>query len=172
MNAARTEVVLDTNVAVVSNGKTEQAGLDCEENCVAALTRIRESQILLVDDRNLIRDEYMRNLDMSGQPGPGDAFFRWLWRNKDNERHCRKVAITPNDERGFDEFPDDPDLAGFDADDRKFAAVAIAAGSAPKILNASDTDWRDYRQELRRHGVDVDFLCPALMQPQPPRPSP
>lgn len=167
MSEARTEVVLDTNVAVVSNGKTEQAGADCEKNCVATLRRIRESQILLVDDRNLIRDEYMRNLNMSGQPGPGDRFLQWFWYNQENKERCRKVAITPNDERGFDEFPDDPDLAKFDPDDRKFAAVAIAAGSAPKVLNASDTDWRDYRQELRRHGVEVDFICPALMRRRP-----
>ena len=167
MSAARTEVVLDTNVAVVSNGnETEQAGLDCVENCGAALTRIRESQILLVDDRGSIFAEYRNRLSPSGQPGIGDAFFKFIWENQANERHCRKVAITPNGERGFDEFPDDPDLAGFDSDDRKFAAVAIAAGSAPKILNAADRrSWWIYRQELRRHGVEVDFLCPDLMQP-------
>lgn len=103
---------------------------------------------------------------MPRQPGPGDRFLQWLWRNQADERHCRKVAITPNDERGFDEFPDDPSLNGFDMDDRKFAAVAIAAGSSPKILNAADRrSWWEYRDELRQHGVEVDFLCPALMQP-------
>ena len=165
MTTMRAEVVLDANVAVVSNGKTEQAGLDCEENCVAALRRIVESQILLVDDLNLIRDEYMRNLSLSGQPGPGDRFLQWLWYNQADERHCRKVKITPNDKRGFDEFPDDPSLDGFDPDDRKFAAVAIAAGSSPKILNAADRrSWWKYRQELRRHGVEIEFLCKDLME--------
>ena len=161
------EVVLDTNVAMVSNGATSQAGLACRVACIEALEDLMESRRLLLDDQNLIIQEYSNTLNRSTQPGPGDRFLQWLWRNKDNEHHCRKVSITPNDERGFDEFPDDPDLTGFDWDDRKFAAVAIAAGSAPKILNASDTDWRDYRQELRRHGVDVDFLCPDLMRRRP-----
>lgn len=164
MRETKEEVVLDTNVAVVSNGKTEQASLDCESNCIAAIRRVRESKILLVDDRGLILDEYMRNLNMSGQPGLGDAFFRFVWDNQANERHCKQIAVTPNDERGFAEFPSDPRLSAFDWDDRKFVAVAIASGSAPKILNASDTDWRDHRQALERHGVAIEFLCPELMQ--------
>ena len=147
MNAARTEVVLDTNVAVVSNGdETEQAELDCVENCVAVLSQSMLHSRFLLDESNLILEEYRDRLSPSGQPGIGDAFFKFIWENQANERHCRKVAITPNEERGFDEFPDDPSLDGFDRDDRKFAAVAIAAGSAPKIINASDTDWRNYRQ--------------------------
>ena len=164
MSSAKEEVVLDTNVAVVSNGDAEQAGWDCVANCAAAIRSVIESQRLLVDELGLILDEYMRNLNISGQPGLGDAFFKWIWDNQANERHCRKVKATPNSERGFDEFPDDPSLAKFDMDDRKFVAVAIASGSAPKILNASDTDWRDYRQELGRHGVEIEFLCPELMR--------
>ena len=165
MSEAKEEVVLDTNVVRVSNGEASQASQGCVDNCNETLTRIRESQRLLVDDRWLILDEYTgipRNL--SGQPGLGDFFVKWIWDNKDNERHCRKVKVTPNAERGFDEFPDDSSLAKFDMDDRKFVAVAIASGSAPKILNASDTDWRDYRQELGRHGVEIEFICPELMR--------
>ena len=46
--------------------------------------------------------------------------------NKD--QRCDLVPITPiNDsENEFEEFPDDPVLEGFDPDDRKFIAVAIA----------------------------------------------
>ena len=164
MSAAKEEVVLDTNVAVVSNGKTAQASWDCVDSCIAAIRHVQESQILLLDDRGLILDEYRRNFNMSGQPGLGDAFFTFIWNNQANERHCRKVAATPNAERGFAEFPDDPSLAKFDMDDRKFVAVAIASGSAPKILNASDTDWRNHRQALERNGVEIEFLCPELME--------
>lgn len=164
MSEAKEEVVLDTNVAVVSNDQTSQASLDCVDNCNKTLERIKESQILLLDDRGLILDEYRRNFNMSGQPGPGDAFFTFIWNNQANKRHCKQIAVTPNDERGFDEFPSDPRLSTFDWDDRKFVAVAIASGSAPKILNASDTDWRDHRQALERNGVEIDFICPDLMR--------
>ena len=163
MIGAKEEVVLDTNVAVVSNGKTEQASWDCVDNCISAIRRVQESQILLLDDRGLILHEYMRNLNMSGQPGLGDAFFKFVWENQANERHCKQIAATPNAERGFAEFPSDPRLSAFDWDDRKFVAVAIARGSSPKILNASDTDWRDHRQALERHGVAIEFICPELM---------
>ena len=165
MNEAKEEVVLDTNVVRVSNGEASQAGQGCVDNCNETLIRIRESQRLLLDDSGLILDEYTgRPRNLSVQPGLGDFFVKWIWDNKDNERHCRIVKATPNAERGFDEFPDDPSLAKFDMDDRKFVAVAIASGSAPKILNASDTDWRDHRQELGRHGVEIEFLCPELME--------
>ena len=172
MSAAKEEVVLDTNVVRVSNGEATQASQDCVDNCNETLIRIRESQRLLLDDSGLILDEYTgRPRNLSGQPGLGDFFVKWIWDNKDNERHCRKVKVTPNAERGFDEFPDDPRLSNFDRDDRKFVAVAIASGSAPKILNASDTDWWIHRQELGRHGVEIEFLCPDLMErPRPPSP--
>lgn len=73
------------------------------------------------------------------------------------------MTLTPDPDRGFREFPDDPELAGFDWDDRKFVAVALAVGADPAILNASDTDWWLGREGLERHGVQVVFLCPELM---------
>jgi hypothetical protein len=119
-----------------------------------------------VDAGGLIFGEYRGNLKPSGQPGPGDAFFKWLWNNQGNLRHCRQIAITPVDRegRGFAEFPDDPALAGFDRADRMFVATALASGEHPPILNATDTDWWDYREALNRQGVEVRFLCPELMK--------
>lgn len=156
--------MLDTNVAVVANGRTPQAGDDCVEACITTLVELREHHRVLVDDRGLIFDEYRRRLSPSGQPGLGDAFFKWLWDNQGNPDHCRQVRITPTkDGRGFDEFPDDPALADFDPSDRKFVAVALASEGSPPILNASDTDWWNHREALSRHGVEVRFLCPELM---------
>ena len=163
MTSSQTEVVIDTNVAVVANGKTEQAGPGCILNCIVRLRQVRDEYRVLLDSRNLILEEYLRNLNLSGQPGLGDAFFKWLFDNQANPEHCRRIAVNLQADRGFEEFPDDPSLSGFDQDDRKFVAVAVASGTGPTILNASDTDWWDYRHELRRYGVEVDFLCPELM---------
>ena len=156
---------MDTNVAVVANGKAEQADPKCVSTCIDTLRQIiqDEKYVILLDDKSLIFDEYLKNLSLSGQPGSGDAFFRWLWWNQLNERHCRQVPIPPHDERGFEDFPDDRDLASFDRDDRKFVAVAVASKSSPRVLNAVDRDWGDYREPLCRHGVEVKFLCPDLM---------
>jgi hypothetical protein len=156
---------MDTNVAVVANGKASHAGDGCVRTCIDSLVAIRERQRLLLDDQGLILREYRRHLSPSGQPGPGDAFFKWLWNNQSNPRHCRQVQVTPaGDPWLFDEFPQDSSLASFDPSDRKFVAVAIASQERPPILNASDADWWEHREALRRHGIQIRFLCPELMQ--------
>ena len=162
----RAAVVMDTNVAVVANGKTPQAGNKCVETCINTLIKIRDHHRVLLDEQGLILDEYRRRLSPSGQPGPGDAFFKWLWDNQGHLDHCRQIPITPlkSGARSFEEFPDDPDLARFDAADRKFVAIAIASGERPPILNASDTDWWEHRVALNRHGIEIGFLCPELME--------
>lgn len=156
--------MVDTNVPLVANGKAEQADLECEVACVRKLIQIQSEQRTLLDDTMLIMGEYRRNLSQSGQPGVGDAFFKWLWENQANEQHCRTVPLTVHADRGFVEFPDDARLSSFDLSDRKFVAVALASGTDPQVLNASDTDWWHDRQTLAEHGIQIVFLCPELMQ--------
>ena len=160
-------VVVDTNVAVVANGHHEAAGSACIKACITALIEARQ-QLILVDDGFRIFTEYRHLLSHSGQPGVGDAFFKWLWDNQANPDHCRQVAITAigSNDVNFAEFPTDTELSTFDTADRKFVAVALASGLNPTILNASDTDWWNFREPLARNGVAVEFLCPELMQYQ------
>ena len=154
------EVVVDTNVAKVANGETEQASPNCVTRCIDQLLDIRQHFHVVLDQGGKILEEYERSLEFSG-PNSGDEFFRWLWNHQGT--HSRKVPITEHPRRGFENFPDEPDLHGFDRDDRKFVAVALASGTDPEILNASDTDWWNYREPLERHGVKIKFLCPELM---------
>ena len=158
------EVIVDTNVAVVANGFTQQASDECVERCVAELECIVNGCVVVLDSGGLILEEYQKKLNFSGHPGAGDSFFKWLFFNQANPEHCRKVAITPHADHGFEEFPDDPTLANFDRDDRKFIAVALASKINPPILNASDTDWWNYLDTLKQHGIEVSFLCPELMK--------
>lgn len=158
------EVVVDTNVAVVANGLAEQANDGCVERCGDELERIIDGCVVVLDSDGLILDEYQKILNFSGQPGVGDFFFKWLFFNQANPDHCRKVAITPHADRGFEEFPDDSALTNFDRDDRKFIAVALASQTTPPILNASDTDWWNHLNALKQHGIEVSFLCPELME--------
>lgn len=158
-------VVIDTNVIVVANNKSEHAGLNCFNACVNALETAKNRRTVLVDSGMTILDEYRRHGCLSGQPGLGDAFIKWLWNNQGNTRFCKHIDITPkvDDDEDFEEFPNDPDLTGFDRSDRKFVAVALASSCNPKILNATDSDWWNYRGHLVRHGVIIDFLCPDLV---------
>jgi len=155
-------VVVDTNVLVVANGNHEPAQAQCIGACIDALATARTGRVV-IDDAQVILTEYRRHCSFSGQPGVGDALFKWLWQRQADPRHCLVVHITPHPKRGFAEFPADEQLAKFDRSDRKLAAVALAAGDAPPILNASDTDWWLARHALEAHGLSVKFLCPELM---------
>ena len=159
-------VVIDTNVAIVANGGHQAASGQCIGACIDALLAAR-GDVVLVDDGQEILAEYKDNLSFAGQPGVGDAFFKWLWNNQANPSCCRKIVITPCDPRGdleFEEFPNDPALSRFDRSDRKFVAVALTSGESPPILNASDSDWWIHKEALERNGVILRFLCPELMK--------
>jgi hypothetical protein len=159
-------VVIDTNVLVVANKESEQAGPDHVIACVNALLKTQLQQIVAIDSKNRILNEYFYHANRSGQPGMGDAFAKWLFENQGHLERCELVDITPktNDPEDFVEFPDDPDLAAFDRSDRKFVAVSLASKNKPKILNATDSDWWIFRYPLKKHGVIVKFLCPDLMK--------
>lgn len=161
MNKA--EVVVDTNVLVVANGKTEQASPKCQAACNQEIKQLQAERRTLLDETGYIFEEYRKNLDGDDQTELGTEFFFWLWDNQYNPKHCRKVPITVHSDCGFEEFPNDPRLSNFDSDDRKFVAVALASQSDPQVLNATDTDWWAHRKALEENGVDVVFLCPELM---------
>lgn len=158
-------VAVDTNAAIAANGKSPQASLSCVQACQTRLYLVRSRQRVLIDEGGLVLDEYRRHLSPRGQPGLGDAFFKWLWDNQANLQVCRRVSISPISDplRAFAEFPDDPDLKGFDRSDQKFVAVVLASRQRAAILDATDTDWWSFREALLRHGIQVEFLCLELM---------
>ena len=167
-----TAFVVDTNVPVVANGRSEQADPDCVLACIDALASIVDGGIVVLDDAMLILSEYLANLRLAGQPGPGDAFLKWLWSVQADSRHCERVHVSSRQgaEDDFEEFPSDPALDDFDRSDRKFVAVALASRHEPSVLNAVDSDWWGYGRPLRRHGIRIRNLCPHIApgRAQPP----
>ena len=163
-------VVLDTNVALVANGAADQADAACVQTCLEQLQAIKgdakDNCELLLDDVGLILDEYLKQKPHGFPQGAGDAFLVWVYDNQANPMHVGVVPVTPlmDDPRGFAEFPEDPDLASFDNDDRKFVAVALASKKSPTVLNATDSDWWHHREALTRNGVRMNFLCEHLMK--------
>lgn len=159
--------VVDTNVPVVANDRSSQASPECVIACVQKIQAIQTQHILVLDSDYEIFGEYKVNLSPAGQPGVGDAFFKWLLTNQANPKHCEYVKITPIEDNSgltFTEFPNqDNALVGFDLSDRKFAAVALAHPDRPPVVNAVDTDWWHYKQALENHGLEIEFLCPAEM---------
>lgn len=156
-------VVVDTNVLATADGRATHAGTRCRQTCVDRLVRIRQFDALVLDRIRLILDEYHRNVGSDRQQ-PGFAFVIWAETNQYNLNRCHLVSVHALAESGqLEDFPIDPDLASFDPSDRKFVAVALGSGLDPPILNATDTDWWDFREPLERHGVKIELLCPELM---------
>ncbi len=164
--------IIDTNVPIVANNRiSAQATMPCVLACIQQLRDIMTKQIVAIDDQWRILREYGHKINASGQPGAGDAFYKWLLSNQANPRHCQRVHITPletsSDGNDFAEFPNDPELANFDRSDRKFVAVALAHPDKPPIVNATDSDWQHHQAILATHGVKIVFLCPIPTRSQP-----
>lgn len=157
--------VIDTNVPIGANGRSH-ADPACVIACIDALTIVRYRGVIVLDDAMLILQEYLDHLSLSGEPGPGDAFMKWVWNVQADEHLCERVLLTPcyrNGAETFTEFPDDPDLADFDQSDRKFAAAALASARNPTVLNALDSDWAKSYHALVRNGLVIRFLCPQYV---------
>ncbi len=160
--------VIDSNVPIVAN-RCHGESYSCANNCAQALIQLRNSGVLLLDGLGLILAEYRRYLSLAGQPGVGDAFIKWVHDNSGRQDLVTRVPITPRGEapEDFVEFPNNPNLVGFDRSDRKFVAVALSSGRQPPILNATDRDWWDFREALSEVGISISFLCPEQFHEQP-----
>ena len=159
-------VIVDTNVAWVASGKSEQASEDCVATCVERLEQINNDEMKLALDRERrIIDEYQR-LEQTGRFNIGYQFYKWVEMNWTNSERCDLVEIKPVDgsEIEFEKFPDDSELVDFDPDDRKFIAVVCAHEDNPPIRQAVDGKWRDFLDALHENGVTVEYLCEDDMQ--------
>jgi hypothetical protein len=156
--------IVDTNVPLVANGESE-ASPACIVSCTTTLKKLMQEGRIVIDNAWRIIGEYKHKLSPSGQPGPGDAFLKWVLSNHANPARCIQIAITTldNDADDFEEFPESLRSIGFDRSDRKFVAVAVAHGGSPPILQALDSKWWGWRKHLEAEGIKVDFLCHAAI---------
>ena len=166
----RKDVVVDTNVPVVANGRdTEQADEACQLASIKAIVEVQDRGRVVLDDQGdphevaggyrTILDEYKDNLCFRGEPGVGDGFFKYVYDRQYTENYVRRVPITgiDDDKRGFRELPRN----NLDPSDRKFLAVA-AVSKAP-IINAVDRDWDEQQALLDRLSIEVKQLCPHVI---------
>lgn len=155
-------VVVDTNVAIVANGRGTHADLACQAACVERLRAVVAGERVVVDEQEQLGHrfsgiiaEYAEHLNHAGAPGVGDAFFKHVFDNQYQPTRCLRVELTPStDDRGFSELPPN----SLDPSDRKFLAAAVVSGTA--ILNATDSDWMENAALLNNLSVKVHQLCP------------
>ncbi len=151
-----TTFVVDTNVAIVANGRQTHADSRCQLDCVKALKVVITQGIIAIDNGVLIIEEYTKRLNFSGMSGVGDKFLKYVLDHKYRGDKVRRVAVMPSDDdgRGFEELPKN----AFDPSDRKFLAVAVVVRAA--VLNATDSDWDEHKALMNDLQVRVIQLCP------------
>lgn len=139
--------------------RAPQASLRCRQSCADFLEDVRGARQVLVHPS--IHREYGRQLDASGPPLQGDAFFEWLVQNQSNPRVCAyadfRVACRPP---WVDPYPTSDCFSTFDPSDRKFVAASIAASCQASIVNACDSDWDIVAPCLAHEGIGYVDLCP------------
>ena len=163
-----THVVVDTNVATTANAMNPGAPPECVAACGQALRHTMARGHVYIDNprgSSTIVAEYRANLSASGQPGPGDAFLKWLLIHEWAGRRVTRVKITPRgeDPENYRELPTPADGTDYDPSDRKFLAVSAAHPSRPSILQAFDSKWWGWRSALAKIGVRIEFLCPEAI---------
>jgi len=154
--------LVDTNVPKTANLALDpaipQELTGCVLACVEAVDHVVKKGGLVLDSGDEIFTEYRSNLSLSGQPGVGDTFAKWVHDNQWNVSKVTRVAITKNS-NSYDEFPDHDGLTRFDNSDRKFIAVANAHPAKPPVLQATDSKWWGWKNALKEVGITVQFLC-------------
>jgi len=160
--------VVDTNVPKTANlaQNPDMVPDDlraCVLTCVEAIGHIVKNGGLVLDAGDEIFTEYRQQLSMSGQPGVGDRFMKWVHDHRWQLPHEDRVSVTKNGE-SYDEFPEHEELTNFDDSDRKFVAVANAHSLKPTILEATDSKWWGWKDALSSVGITVTFRCPDYVQ--------
>lgn len=160
-----TEVVIDSNVLAVANHLADHASHACVESSIERLMKVQRGGRVVLDDAGRILCEYGHHCKPWNPQRVGDQFLRWLLQVRATPSRCERVTLTATGDpsRPFAEFPNDPCLASFDQDDHVYVAAALASQADPAILNAVDTDWWHFREPLRKHGIQIEFLCPEHM---------
>ncbi len=160
--------VIDTNVLIECDN-TDDNHLECAQHCEIALQNAKEG-IVVIDSNYMILKEYeeaIRKEEHSKgfrrQLPFASAFLNWVHQNLGNIGHIEVVDCSQIDVENHPVFTEGSELEEFDPPDRKFVIVAMESTNALKILVATDTDWWNYQDALRKH-VHVEFVCDKLIK--------
>ena len=161
-----TYLIIDTNVPLKAANLQPEDDIDraCSLSCFRFIKAIMNSDdVVVLDDNQEILREYRNKINIDLQDNVATEFLMWLY-HKIRDNTVEMHRITKTDNNTYVEFPDSPDLTGFDQSDRKFVALSKAHPAHPNIYNGSDTDWWAYKDALEAQGVHVVFLCEEYMR--------
>lgn len=145
--------VIDTNVAVVANGRDTHAELTLQLECNNFLAKLLKNarHRIILDTEYEIFSEYKKYLNFNGSPGMGDILFKYVHDHMHMNKKIRLHPITKiaDMSRGYEELP----INSLDPSDRKFLATAVV-GSA-EIVNATDGDWAENKVLTQSLGIEI-----------------
>lgn len=152
--------VVDTNVAIVANGQSDEPDarrptIPCRLASIRLLSDLVKNGRVLLDLEGEIQSEYRRHLRPSGAPGVGDRFYQEVLRSSPE-----LVERVPLQRRPDGEYFDIPQAiidSGFDPSDRKFVALAYKENSP--VFISTDSDYVEHSGVLTQSGVQVRYLC-------------
>ncbi|MDR1747690.1 MAG: hypothetical protein LBR47_01355, partial [Spirochaetaceae bacterium] len=78
--------------------------LDCIYACIEVIESVQQTEQIVLDSGDEIFNEYKNHLSFSGQPGPGDAFFKWLYQSCWSFPASQWVKITKTGD-SYAQFP-------------------------------------------------------------------
>lgn len=149
--------IVDTNVAVIANGRNVNASADCQKRAISLLGDLVERGCVSIDSTGAILTEYNKRLHAAGQPGVGDLFYRHIL---DNQGNAKRVKIHNTEHARADALRDafsKGSLDRFHIDDRCFAFCGAVA--RVPVSTATDSDWTQHESGLSACGVQVEFVC-------------
>lgn len=164
-------IIIDTNVpklagAVISEIPEDQIG--CTLCCVDFIRKLLDDPdaCVVLDAGWQILKEYQKELEGSGHdPGLARQFLQWIYTHLSSSNNIDNTIILHLEKPYiFKEYPDHPDLKGFDKDDRKFIALANAHPKHPTIIEGSDHEWWGIKDALGEVGLSVRFLCEEYVE--------
>nr|PZN27466.1 MAG: hypothetical protein DIU78_04995 [Pseudomonadota bacterium] len=106
--------VVDTNVITTANANDGDVPASCVLASAAALQAVMAKGHVFLDDGFRILQEYIANANARGEPGPGDAFLKWLLTHEWDAARVTHVPITEveGDATSFVELPAPRDGTG------------------------------------------------------------
>lgn len=150
--------VVDTNVPIVANGRSDGSGepaIECRIASITFLEELLQRGKILLDLAGEIQNEYHTYLNPRGEPGVGDRFY--LTALQSGLERVERIELEILDSGEYADLPQPVIDAGFDPSDRKFAALAKKE-NVP-VVNATDSDWAESIDVLNTNGINVIFLC-------------
>lgn len=161
-----TLAVVDENLLIVANDLTRrsrgvavccpEANDECRLNAVNELTRLVRMGGVILDIDDIFFTKYRSCSSMAGQPGVGDAFLKVVFERGYDPNWATRVLIVEGE---LYRLPEIILSSGFDRDDLCWLSAAYNSPQPSEVLNAVDSDYREWAEVISDAGISVREIC-------------